>query len=248
MDNRILLQPAYVLHKQPFRNTSLLIDFFCVDYGRVRAVARGARREKSRYRSLLEPFQPLLVSLVGRGEVKTLSAAECSVSAISLSGERLFSGLYLNELVTRLLLANVEHPQLYNRYQETLLGLHGRHDINRLLRRFELTLLDELGYGINLQQDFPHRQPIKAGARYLFVPDLGFEERTLTEVREDQGNEFLGEHLLDLAELNFRDETSIKAARRLLRLALQQQLGDKPLHSRSLFARRRRSESPDPAL
>lgn len=248
MENRISLQPAYVLHKLPFRNTSFLIDFFCLDFGRVRAVARGARREKSRYRPLLEPFHPVLVSLTGRGEVKTVTAVESSVSAIRLRGERLFSAMYLNELLTRLLLANVEHPRLFQRYQETLLGLDNQQDVNTLLRSFELSLLDELGYGLNLDQDYLQRQAIKADARYLFVPDLGFEEIIRNEVREPAANEFLGQHILDLQRLQFRDGNSAKAARRLLRLALQHQLGGKPLHSRSLFARRSGSEPREPTL
>ena len=62
METRVLLQPAYVLHSQPFQNTSLLVDFFTIDYGRGRAVAKGARRERSKYRSLLQSFHPLLVS------------------------------------------------------------------------------------------------------------------------------------------------------------------------------------------
>src|SRR5690606_28170120 len=106
MSTRIDLQPAYVLHAQPFQNTSLLVDFLCLDYGRLRAVVKGARRPKSRLRALLQPFQPLLISLVGRGELKSLSAAESSVPALQLQGVRLFSAMYLNELLTRLLMFN----------------------------------------------------------------------------------------------------------------------------------------------
>ncbi|MEX2131374.1 MAG: DNA repair protein RecO [Pseudohongiellaceae bacterium] len=248
MENRIYLQPAYILHKQHFRNTSYLIDFFCLEYGRVRAVARGARREKSRYRSLLELFHPLLVSFSGRGELKTVSSVESSVSAIRLTGERLFSGLYLNELITRMLLANVEHRQVFQQYQETLLGLQADDDVNMLLRRFELSLLEELGYGVNLQQDWRHQVPIKPEGRYLFVPDLGVEEITAMEVRETAVNEFLGQHLIDLERLQFRDSNSIKAGRRLLRLAIGSHLGEKPLHSRSLFSRFNDSDPRDPAL
>lgn len=240
MDSRISLQPAYILHKQPFRNTSYLIDLFCRDFGRVRVVARGARREKSRYRALLEPFHPLLVSFSGRSELKTLTAVESSVCAIALVGERLFSGLYLNELVTRLLLAHVEHPRLFQQYQETLLELNGDRNLNLLLRRFELTLLDELGYGINVARDYRDQRPVKPEACYLYTPDLGVEEITVQEVREPAANEFLGQHLLDLSRLEFADAQSEKAGRRLLRIAIASHLGDKPLHSRRLFSRRSR--------
>ena len=160
MDTRIALQPAYVLHRRPFQNTSLLVDFFTYDYGLVRAVAKGARREKSRYRALLQLFQPLLVSVTGKGEVKTLTAVESNVSAINLRGERLFSGLYINELLSRLLQNQEEHTALYGSYQETLVALQGEQSIEPLLRRFELKLLAGLGYAINLTADWETNLPI----------------------------------------------------------------------------------------
>src|SRR3989338_10559368 len=123
MTTRIDLQPAYVLHTQPFQNTSLLVDFFCLDHGRIRAVAKGARRPKSRTRALLQPFQPLLVTLAGRAELKTLTAVEGSVNVFNLQGTRLFSGMYLNELLVRLLLFNEGHPELYQSYQQAIIGL-----------------------------------------------------------------------------------------------------------------------------
>ncbi|MEC9191360.1 MAG: recombination protein O N-terminal domain-containing protein, partial [Pseudomonadota bacterium] len=99
MNSKITLQPAYVLHRRPFQNTSLLVDLFTLDFGLIRAVAKGARREKSRFRALLQLFQPLLISASGKGEVKTLTSIESNMSAMRLQGERLFSGLYLNELL-----------------------------------------------------------------------------------------------------------------------------------------------------
>jgi DNA repair protein RecO (recombination protein O) len=239
MDNRVFLQPAYVLHKQPFQNSSLLLDFFCLDYGRVRAVARGARRAQSKYRSQLQVFQPLLVSFTGKGDVKTVVSAESSVGAIELTGERLFSGFYVNELITRLVLSNVEHADLYQRYQETLIGLAGAGEIQGVLRRFEISLLDELGYGINLEQDCVSRQPIEAERTYLFVPDLGFEHvADIDERAGQQMNLFSGKHILALRALEFSDRDCVKAAKLITRLALAAHLGGKPLHSRSLFARR----------
>ena len=94
MDNRVQLQPAYVLFSQPFQNTSLMVDFFTIDYGRITVIAKGARRRTSKYRALLQPFHPLLIAFSGRGEVKTLGYLESGFGAIILKGERLFSGLY----------------------------------------------------------------------------------------------------------------------------------------------------------
>jgi len=235
MDNRVFLQPAYVLHKQPFQNTSLLIDFFSLDHGRFRAVAKGARRPKSRYRSLLQLFQPLLISFVGKGEVKTATAIEPSLQAFHLQGERLFSGMYLNELLTRLLHAHVEHSTLFTSYQLALAGLQDNNDVQQVLRKFEMTLLVELGYGVNLDFDCSEAKPISAENCYQFIPNIGFEKvSSRAEVRPDS-NVFPGQHLLDLKNSVSPTNASAISAKRILRMALRVHLGDKPLNSRSLF-------------
>lgn len=240
MTTRIDLQPAYVLHTQPFQNTSLLVDFFCLDHGRVRGVAKGARRPKSRTRALLQPFQPLLVSLAGRSELKSLVAVEGSVSAFSLYGTRLFSGLYLNELLVRLLLSNEGHTELYQSYQQAIIGLHGDRDLSQILRRFELELLDALGYGFNRQTDCNTGQPIEPDATYLFHPDVGFERVLATgEIRAGNPALFSGGEILLLGSSNLGDRAAGNAARRLTRIALQAHLGDKPLMSRELFLKQR---------
>ncbi|NKB32057.1 MAG: DNA repair protein RecO [Pseudomonadales bacterium] len=239
MESRVQLQPAYVLHSIPFQNTSLLVDFFTLDYGRVRAVAKGARREKSKYRSLLQAFHPLLISFTGRGEVKTVGAVEAGHGAILLQGERLFSGLYVNEILCRLLHNHEEHKSLYKNYQDTLVALQGDSNMEIILRKFELGLLAELGYAINLDEDYLSHQPIDQDCYYRFTPDVGFE---LTEISEDEGNNpriFRGYDLIALRELNLADKTAATAAKHLLRLALGAHLGDKPLNSRSLFTSQR---------
>lgn len=238
MDTRVTLQPAYVLHRRPFQNTSLLVDFFTLDYGRVRAVARGARREKSRHRALLQLFTPVLLSFSGRGEVKTLNTVESQVAAINLRGERLFSGLYLNELLVRLLHQHVEHTELYQAYQTALLSLQGDAPIELVLRRFELQLLGELGYGLNLHTDCYSQQAISAGLVYRFEPEIGFSATDAAPGPGDDPWHFAGEHLIALREMELHEPPAAHAAKRLLRLALHPHLGEKPLASRSLFAAR----------
>ena len=247
METRVQLQPAYLLHRRPFQNTSLLVDFFCLDYGMVRAVAKGARREKSKYRALLQLFQPLLISFSGRGELKTVTGAEAGLSALSLKGDRLFSGMYINELLTRLLHNYVEHTVLYQHYQESLIALQGDADIQTVLRRFELKLLVELGYGLNLDTDCHSHDPIDRHKSYRFTPGLGFELAITAEpiptpgVAEAAPNTangaqlFRGEDLIALREMELGDALVAKSAKRLLRLALGAHLGGKPLTSRSLF-------------
>lgn len=239
MEPRVHLQPAYVLHRRPFQNTSLLLDFFCMDYGRVRAIARGVRGNKSKSRSLLQLFHPLLVSFSGRGEVKTVSGTESGLAAITLQGQRLFSGMYVNELLTRMLMLHVEHKALYMHYQDTLAALQGSADMQLILRRFELNLLTELGYAINLQEDCRTHTAICDGVIYRFTPDVGFEisdEAMPPAGQSGNSRLFRGEHLIALREFDLADQEMAQAAKRLLRLALNAHLGDRPLHSRSLFS------------
>ena len=239
MDQRIQLQPAYVLHSRPFQNTSMLLDFFCMDYGRVRGIARGVRSNKSKMRPLLQLFHPLLVSFSGRGEVKTVTGIESGHAAMILHGDRLFSGLYVNELLTRMLLLHVEHKDVYMIYQDTLAALQGEADLELILRRFELNLLAGLGYAINLHVDCRSHSDIEDSLVYRFTPDIGFE---VTDEELQSGNAtanprlFRGAHLIALREFDLQLRENAQAAKRLLRLALNAHLGDKPLHSRSLFA------------
>lgn len=238
MENRVQLQPAYVLHRQAFQNTSLLVDFFCLDYGKVRAVAKGARSEKSKYRSSLQPFQPLLLSFSGRGDVKTVIDSESSVAALNLQGQRLFSGMYINELLTRLLHNYVEHKPLYLAYQDSLLALQGDEKLEVLLRKFELGLLSELGYGINFESECETDSPLESDMSYRFIPNLGFSLSGVASNEPSEQAQFNGVDLLALRNLDFKERSVLLAAKRLLRIALGVHLGDKPLHSRSLFRQR----------
>ena len=254
MEHRILLQPAWVIHRRPFRNTSLLVDLFCRDQGRITAVARGARRGKSRLQGVLQPFRPLRVSFTGRGDVKTLTAAEGAGPAAALAGERLFSGFYINELLSRLLHDHVEHPRLHQRYEESLNALaSSTTPLESTLRRFELALLAELGYALNLQTDCRRHEAINAGEQYHYLPDVGFEEagegrrvhssgqdvdhqsRQAAAEADTENRIFAGAHLIAIARLDFDDTQVAATAKRLLRQALKPHLGSKPLHSRTLF-------------
>ena len=157
------------------------------------------------------------------------------MSAMRLQGERLFSGLYLNELLCRLLQNQEEHAGLYKSYRKPG-GFQGTSQLEPLLRRFEMNLLAELGYAINLEHDWKTDLPIVAGSVYRFIPDLGFQASILSAGAASGPDEFRGADLIALREMEFADDQAALAAKRLLRLALSAYLGDKPLHSRGLFA------------
>ncbi|MDO9476645.1 MAG: DNA repair protein RecO [Pseudohongiella sp.] len=240
MSRNIELQPAYVLHTREYRDTSLLVDFLTLDYGLLRVVARGVRGKKSNRRALLQALQPLLVSTSGRGELQTLTAVEAAAPVFQLHGERLFSVLYINEILTRLLQPGQAHPEIYRLYQSSLVALLNNTLIECALRRFEYQLLFELGYGPDLSYDAGNGAPIQLEETYLFDPQTGLSR--CDEVRENQKpDRFTGQQIIEMKCLLISDATNtfdkqlLSTAKRFMRQALRPLLGVKPLNSRQLF-------------
>lgn len=238
---RVSLQPAYVLHRRPYRDTSALLDVFTAEHGRLTVVARGLRRPARKAAgSHLEPFQPLLLSFSGRTDLKTLTASEHAGESFALRSDRLYSGLYLNELLVRLLHRHDPHPHLFAAYGDTLRALAGDAALDGLLRRFELKLLEELGYRLRFDSLGVTESAVEESACYRFDPGSG-----LLFCEQGPGNAagtYRGSELQAMAAGDF-DGTARSAAKRLLREALAVHLGDRPLNSRTLF-RHTTSRSP----
>lgn len=250
---RVQLQPAYVLHARAYRDTSLILDVLTPEHGRLSIVARGARRQR-RGRpggAELRPLVPLLISFSGRAEMKTLTGSELAGPAPQARGERLFSALYLNELLTRLLHRHDPHPRLFAAYAETLGNIATTADVETLLRRFELTLLDDLGYGIALDVDSRTGSPVDPRRDYRFEPGLGLVG--MDTVAEGGGvPAYAGADLLAMAR-GALDGPARDTAKRLLRAVLASHLGPEPLRSRELFprsaaSRGRAASEPSPSL
>ena len=166
-------QPAYILHARPYRETSLLLEVFTREHGRIGLVARGVRRERSRMpRGLLQPFQPLLLGWVARGELGTLTAVEVASTPLPLSGDALLAAMYVNELVLRLSGRNDVHSDAFSAYAQCLARLSEEPDIAWTLRRFERDLLGHLGYGLALLQS-ASGAPIEADIDYAYDPESG---------------------------------------------------------------------------
>ena len=231
-------EKAYVLHKRDYRESSHLVDLFSRDYGRLRAVAKGARGKRKLGGHQLQAFTPLAISWRGKGELKSLTGVETSGSSATLQGESLYIGLYLNELLVRLLPEYVPHENLFDRYNDLIAQLGANTDPEPLLRRFELLLLEEIGYGFDLTTELAENRPIMAGETYHFRSDQGFIR---VDAFSDQSKEngFEGEYLLAMAADDFQSVEVRRCAKRLLRSALQAQLGERPLLSRQLFRQAR---------
>lgn len=218
-------QPAFILHSRAYRESSALVDFL-TPQGRLRAVLRGARGKAG---TLARPFVPVEVEFRGRGELKNVGRLEAAGIPRWLHGEALFSGLYLNELILRLLPAEDPHPVLFEHYAATLEALAAGRALEPLLRAFEWRLLDELGYGFALAEDL-HGQPVVVGQLYRLLPDSGLEPVHLL-----QPGLFQGAELLAMAEADWTAPGALSAAKRLMRQALAPHLGGRPLVSRELF-------------
>ncbi|MCP5269088.1 MAG: DNA repair protein RecO [Zoogloeaceae bacterium] len=227
---RVDAQPAWVLHTYPFRETSLIVDVFTRDHGRVALLARGARRPRSALRGLLLAFQPLELGWAGKGEVQTLMKAEWVGGQPLLSGKALFCGYYLNELLINLLPREDAHESLFSAYGETLSRFAG--SVREAdLRRFEHALLAELGYGLTLSHDVKG-DPITAEAYYAYQIEHG-------AVRlNGPGNSALavrGKTLLDLNQEDYSDPRSLIEAKQLMRALMTHYLGGQTLATRKIF-------------
>lgn len=220
---------AFVLHQRPYRDTSRIVEIFSAEFGRLALVARGVRGRRGPLASLLQPFRPLLMSWSGRGEMKTLNKAEAAGLPSQLEGVNLYCGFYANELMLRLIARHDPHPELFAVYQATLDMLSEGGDVSRPLRLFEKRLLDALGYGLSLAATHDGEQ-IRPKENYRYAIEKGAE----LVVSEEAGT-YSGRGLISLASEALDDPDSLREARRLLRVALDYYLGDKPLKSRQIM-------------
>ncbi|WP_239954165.1 DNA repair protein RecO [Pantoea sp. Z09] len=224
-------QRAFVLHSRPYSETSLLLDLFSESHGRVRVLAKGARARRSQLKGTLQPFTPLLVRWTGRGDVKTLTKAEAVSLALPLSGITLYCGLYVNELVARVLEQEFPFSELFFDYLNCLQTLAADNSSPEpALRRFELALLGHLGYGVDFLHCAGSGEPVADAMTYSYREEKGFIASLVAGQRS-----FTGRQLRALWERDFPDADTLRAAKRFTRIALKPYLGGKPLKSTELF-------------
>ena len=240
-------QPAYILHRRPFRETSVIVDLLTRDFGRVGGVVRGAKGGK-RPRYSLEPFGQVAVAWRGRGQLVTVLRSE-STAPGHFTGDALFAGLYLNELLVKTLEPEEPVAALFHRYGLTLARLGAGDALESTLRSFERRLLEELGYGLAFDVDIRSGAPIESDKTYSVVDGQGFRELARTGPRETNGDldqpVAVGELTLTGAEITAISNDDLArsqvrhAAKLIYRRALQAQLRGKTLNTRQLFTARR---------
>jgi DNA repair protein RecO (recombination protein O) len=224
----VQLEPAYVLSRRPYANSSLLIELFGAVSGRISVIARGARSQAGRRGGHLQPFVPLEAAWQGRGSVKTLTRGEAAGLPLLQHGEVLFFGYYLNELLLRLLPRGDGSTELFGLYVNTLSDLSEQGGDERLLRGFEVRLLQILGYQLGLSLTV-EGEPVQAEMVYHYTLDEG-------PVRADSGQGLVSGALLLALDGNLPlNEARLAEARPFMRRIMRHYLGDKPLKSRELF-------------
>lgn len=227
-------QPAWVLHSYPFRETSLIVEVFTRNFGRLALLARGARRPRAAIRGLLMAFQPLELGWAGKGEVLNLMKAEWVGGQPLLGGEALFCGYYLNELLLNLLPREDAHEGLFDAYGRMLARLAtlpGGRVRDADLRQFEKSLLQELGYGLTLTHDAAGA-PIDPAARYTYRIETG---PLRLAAGEGAALSLRGQTLLDLEDDCLEDSAGRQEAKQLMRQLFSYYLAGKELETRKIF-------------
>ena len=226
-------QPGYVLHSYPYQETSLIVEMFTREFGRVGMVAKGAKRPHSPLRSVLMPFHAVTLDWSGKSDLKTLRTAEWRGVFRLLKGRALICGFYLNELLLKLLHRDDPHDTLFDVYEETLNALLDNNDHAAVLRCFEKRLLRELGYALILDHDTASQCPLDANRQYRYIIDRG---PVPADVRQPgSGLELLGQTLIDMNNDHYTSHVTQQQGKSLMRALIGHYLGNQTLHSRQLL-------------
>ncbi len=230
---RVNLQPAYVIHTRAFRDTSLIVEVFTPEFGRMSLLARGAKSGKAKKSLILQPFRMLQVSWTGRGELPLLSAVEEAGSFIRLQGMALACGYYINELIYYLVPRYEPAAHLFARYWPVLEWINTEDQRDIALRLFEFTLLEQIGYAPQLDHDIETGLPIDTDKTYRYrIP----EGPVLAELAGKSGVEIGGQTLIDLQAGDYANPATARQVRDLMRSLVHFHLDGRELLSRSLFS------------
>jgi DNA repair protein RecO (recombination protein O) len=224
-------QPGFVLHSYPYKETSLIIDLFSRDHGRVALIAKGAKRPHSQLRGVLQTFQPLSTGWTGKSELRTLTGAEWVGGLLPLEKTALLCGFYLNELLLKLLARDDPHPRLFDHYVATLNQLAHNEPAQIVLRKFERALLKETGVAADLTRCTSTREPIQSERLYVVDPERG----PRPERADDTWPRVSGKTLLDMEREDYADAATQSQSKQLMRFLLAHHLGGAPLNTRQIL-------------
>ena len=245
---RVELHPCYVLHSRQYRETSLILDVFSAEHGRLSVIAKGGRKQKNSQRALMQPGREINMAWSIRREMGTLTAIE-SAHRPRPEGEGTAAGggfplavFYMNELLIRLLHRHEPHADLFQAYRQAVRALAERQAEEAVLRVFEKRLLESLGYGLLLETD-QQGNPIHPEKHYTYHPETG-----PLPCPPDGGaaKRYAGKTLLALAQETLTEPACLREAKTLMRTMLAERLGDRRLASRELYRSYLRAAGPRP--
>lgn len=227
---RVENQPAYVLHSYAFRETSMVVEIFTRDHGRIALLAKGARRPRSALRGVLLAFQPLIVSWSGKNELRILHKADWSGGQPLLQGPALMCGFYANELLLKLLIRDDAHERLFDRYRAALAALANGGEPGVVLREFEKDLLQEAGYALMLDCEADSGAAIVAEKTYTYKVERGPVAATGAEPLQ-----LSGRTLIDIQRGDFSDPVTQLQSKLLMRMLIHHHLGSQRLFTPQLY-------------
>jgi len=231
---RVESEPGFILHTIPYRETSLLVDIFTLNHGRLRCVAKGFRKpNKKGIAKTLFPYSEYHFQWQGRGELKTLTQADPIQAPVFLKQESLFVGLYINELLYKLLHQNDPHQSLYEFYRQLMTQQSTSEIQQPVLRRFEMLLLEELGYGLVLDAEAETGQAVSSEHLYYYIPDQGL--KLIQDQTADNLHAFSGADIMALCQGQLEQQSVLRAAKKLTRQVIDFYLDGKELNSRELY-------------
>jgi DNA repair protein RecO (recombination protein O) len=230
-EHKISAQPGFVLHSYPYKETSLIVDVFSRDYGRIALVAKGAKRPHSKLRGVLQTFQPLTVSWSGKSEIRTLTAAEWVGGLLPLEKSALLCGFYLNELLVKLLARDDPHAALFDHYIAALNQLAHDESAPIVLRKFERALLKETGVATDFAICTSTTKAVDPERTYVVDPEHGPRIARST----DQWPCIAGKTLLDMERQDYTDVITQTQSKMLMRFLLTHHLGGVQLNTRQIL-------------
>jgi DNA repair protein RecO (recombination protein O) len=230
-DTRVVDQPGFVLHSYPYKETSLIVDVFTRDHGRIALVAKGAKRPHSKLRGVLQTFQPLNVGWSGKAEVRTLIDAEWLGGLLPLERSALLCGFYLNELLVKMLARDDAHPALFDHYVATLNQLAHDEPPAIVLRKFERALLKETGVIGDWRVCTASGEQVMADGLYIVDPERGPRPARAS----DTAPQVAGKTLLDMEQEDYRDPVTQMQSKFLMRSLLAHHLHGAPLNTRQIL-------------
>ena len=235
---------CYLLHSRAYQDNSLIIQCLSRENGVINLFAKGARSSKKQLLSLLQPFQCLSISYIGKSDLYILTGVELStidnhsLTKPLLQGKSVYCAYYINELILRLLPLAEAYPDVFNLYQQTILDLQFKETYEKVLRVFELSLLTHLGYELNLKYDIYTGKKIDANNFYYYDPLSGpYESLSDNNFSNNiqQHQRISGKILTAIYSLAFDSPQVLRVSKNLLRQVLNYHLGDKPLKSRAVY-------------